>query len=242
MTIPLSRTRSRTSIRLVPPAARSTAIVKAPYSFLSVRSVPCATARRLGQRRQPAFHQSQLFTQLEVLLHHLLTAGRQMAVVSHQSRPMASALSIEQIMRRMRMVSSSTSASDTLISPPRRDLCPGRGRGHPPARRFHGSDWLSGRSACSRGNGPLITRGVQPRESCKTRANRRSIDRTTLILNGAGCIVQRGSNYGRARSVRRRLYSGRHMARYTVLLAAALARFPLRRQPRTISSGSRSKS
>src|SRR5688572_31445570 len=81
MTIPLSRTRSRTSIRLVPPAARSTAIVKAPYSLLSVRSVPCATARRPGQRRQPAFHQSQLFTQLEVLLHHLLTAGRQMAVV-----------------------------------------------------------------------------------------------------------------------------------------------------------------
>src|SRR5688500_7692637 len=81
MTIPLSRTRSRTSIRLVPPAARSTAIVKAPYSFLSVRRVPGTTAGRFGQRRQPAFHQSQLFPQLEVLLHDLLTPRRQVTVV-----------------------------------------------------------------------------------------------------------------------------------------------------------------
>ena len=168
MTIPLSRTRSRTSIRLVPPAARSTAIVKAPYSFLSVRSVPCATARRLGPA-SPAgvpsistVHAARGSPASPA--HGRATDGGRI----HQSRPMASALSIEQIM--MRMVSSSTSASDTLISPPRRDLCPGRGRGHPPARRFHGSDWLSGRRHAVEEMGPLITREACNRASRAKRA------------------------------------------------------------------------
>src|SRR5687767_2427575 len=76
MTIPLSRTRSRTSIRLVPPAARSTAIVTAPYWFLLRTS-----SGSPRQRREPAFHHPQLLAQLQVLLHHLLASRRQMTVV-----------------------------------------------------------------------------------------------------------------------------------------------------------------
>src|SRR4051812_25489175 len=83
MTIPLSRTRSRTSIRLVPPAARSTAIAKTPWSRSvpgRCRRAPAAAARR-RQCRHALFEQTKLLAQLEVLLNDLLAARRKMAVV-----------------------------------------------------------------------------------------------------------------------------------------------------------------
>src|SRR5690242_388867 len=83
MTIPLSRTRSRTSIRLVPPAARSTAISKTPWSRSVLgrsRRAP-ATAGCRGQRGEPTFKRMELLAQLEVLLHHLFATGREMPVV-----------------------------------------------------------------------------------------------------------------------------------------------------------------
>src|SRR3954467_15892108 len=66
MTIPLSRTRSRTSIRLVPPAARSTGIGYSceSYQALSERPGSGSTARK---RRQPALQHSDFSLQFLIL-------------------------------------------------------------------------------------------------------------------------------------------------------------------------------
>src|SRR4051794_21439540 len=96
MTIPLSSTRSSTSMRLVPPAARSTAILPAPYrgghegpprvrdrgSRQMISNRRCVTAALLLGARSPPRRRrarqgchaplelAQLPPQLEVLLHH----------------------------------------------------------------------------------------------------------------------------------------------------------------------------
>src|SRR6185436_18633144 len=84
MTIPLSSTRSRTSIKLVPPAARSTAIEHS----LCRRSV-CQRQRLPGRRRgSPAaercelsLERAHLLLQLRVFGRQQLLAGRQVMIV-----------------------------------------------------------------------------------------------------------------------------------------------------------------
>src|SRR6185436_18241015 len=85
ITIPLSRTRSRTSIRLVPPAARSTGI-----GHSLCRTSVCVRAHLLprGRRRASARHRRQLplerahlLAQVVVLGRQRLLAGRQMMIV-----------------------------------------------------------------------------------------------------------------------------------------------------------------
>src|SRR5713226_8351925 len=71
MTIPLSRTRSRTSIRLVPPAARSTGINDSLLQ--SRRAAP-------GKRRDLTFESSHLLLQLLVLRRECLLARREMMI------------------------------------------------------------------------------------------------------------------------------------------------------------------
>src|SRR5437762_3935852 len=71
MTIPLSSTRSRTSIRLVPPAARSTGIEHS--LFHRGRTTP-------HQRRQLTLERAHLFLQLLVLRRERLLAGREMVI------------------------------------------------------------------------------------------------------------------------------------------------------------------
>src|SRR2546428_12076444 len=78
MTMPLSRTRSRTSIRLLPPAARSTAIGK----LLSrVSPVAPASRARPRQRGDPAFETLHLITQLQIFLKHLFPPRREVPIV-----------------------------------------------------------------------------------------------------------------------------------------------------------------
>ena len=75
MTMPLSRTRSRTSMRLVPPASSFDG--HREDSLVGCQSLPVADRRRRGaprQRRDPPFEQPELLTKLEVLLQHLLAA------------------------------------------------------------------------------------------------------------------------------------------------------------------------
>src|SRR5688572_5853568 len=86
MTMPLSSTRSSTSMRLVPPAARSTVILTAP-SFStrteagSSRARPALPSGRRRQRQHPLLQLAQLLAQRQVLLYHLLAAGREVPVV-----------------------------------------------------------------------------------------------------------------------------------------------------------------
>src|SRR3954447_6704746 len=80
ITIPLSRTRSRTSIRLVPPAARSTGI----RPSLCRTSSDCALSRRRPsprQRRQLPLERAHLLFQVVVLGRQRLLAWRQMVIV-----------------------------------------------------------------------------------------------------------------------------------------------------------------
>src|SRR6185436_111456 len=78
MTMPLSRTRSRTSIRLLPPAARSTAM----WELLS-RVSAIASASRAGTRQgsNPAFEALHLLAQVQILLKHLFAPRREVTVV-----------------------------------------------------------------------------------------------------------------------------------------------------------------
>src|ERR1700704_1645018 len=84
MTMPLSSTRSRTSIRLVPPAARSTDIVGLLVVSHQKQSLslwggypPALASTRPRQRGQATLKDSQLLAQLMILLHHMLAPGRQ---------------------------------------------------------------------------------------------------------------------------------------------------------------------
>src|SRR5690349_16639216 len=81
ITIPLSSTRSRTSIRLVPPAARSTGIRHSLKSSSST-SVLADRRRRAAarQRRDLPFERAHLFAQLFVLGRQRLLARRQMVI------------------------------------------------------------------------------------------------------------------------------------------------------------------
>src|SRR5687767_3657314 len=85
ITIPLSRTRSRTSMRLVPPAARSTAILCSCWRAPGLRSLSLAAGRRRGRQR---FHLSlelpELCSQLlrPDLRRPALGAGGQVAIVA----------------------------------------------------------------------------------------------------------------------------------------------------------------
>src|SRR5688572_12737701 len=74
MTIPLSRTRSRTSMRLVPPAARSTGI-----SLLCLRQ-PSRSGPPPGQRHKPSLQRADLFLQLLVLRRERVLAWRQVMI------------------------------------------------------------------------------------------------------------------------------------------------------------------
>src|SRR5713226_462468 len=76
MTIPLSRTRSRTSMRLAPPAARSTGI-GCSFDRLTQRRHGRSVA---GHRRQPPFERANLLLQLLVLGRHELLAGREVMI------------------------------------------------------------------------------------------------------------------------------------------------------------------
>src|SRR5918995_636380 len=83
MTMPLSRTRSRTSTRLVPPAARSTGIHAPPVQ----RRSPCrgsagaapyaltGSSRRVGQLAHLRFQPPDLFTELLVFAGHSPSGG-----------------------------------------------------------------------------------------------------------------------------------------------------------------------
>src|SRR5690242_5585993 len=80
ITIPLSSTRSRTSIRLVPPAARSTGI---RHSFghsieTRTRSPDCRPPSR--QRRNLPFERAHLLAQLFVLRRQRLFARREVVI------------------------------------------------------------------------------------------------------------------------------------------------------------------
>src|SRR5262245_51560662 len=83
MTMPLSSTRSRTSIRLVPPAARSTGIGQ--LLRVELQSVAALPWRRRGsptrQRRQPSLEPTHLFPQFIVFRRQRLLAGRQVVIV-----------------------------------------------------------------------------------------------------------------------------------------------------------------
>src|SRR5688572_19714249 len=92
MTMPLSSTRSRTSMRLVPPAARSTVILTAPSAMWAgaeapatgihaSRARPGLTASRARQGQDAQLQFAQLFTQREIFLYHLFASGRQVPVV-----------------------------------------------------------------------------------------------------------------------------------------------------------------
>src|SRR4051812_29366699 len=71
MTIPLSSTRSRTSIRLVPPAARSTGI---QHSLFQCGGAPP------HRRCELAFERPHLLLQLFVLRRQRLLAGREVVI------------------------------------------------------------------------------------------------------------------------------------------------------------------
>src|SRR5436853_1697527 len=71
MTIPLSSTRSRTSMRLVPPAARSTGIEHS--LFQRGRAAP-------HHGRQLTFERAHLFLELFVLRRERLLARREMVI------------------------------------------------------------------------------------------------------------------------------------------------------------------
>src|SRR5437879_1002912 len=77
MTIPLSRTRSRTSIRLVPPAARSTGIGhSSDHSFL----LHCRNRSAPGDGGQPALERANLLFQLFVLGREHLFPRREVMI------------------------------------------------------------------------------------------------------------------------------------------------------------------
>jgi hypothetical protein len=122
MTIPLSRTRSRTSIRLVPPAARSTGIEHS-FNFLRWRLLhACHSAvLAIGRRRERAANcrssARTCFRRFSFSADSRCLPGDRWWSNFHQSSPICSALSIEQMSSRIRIVSSSTSARDTFISP-----------------------------------------------------------------------------------------------------------------------------
>ena len=123
MTMPLSRTRSRTSMRLVPPEARSTGMLITPWFLSSGRRAvfapPLPACLGCGSQRGDL-----LLQQADLLPQHLVLEGQcrrapteRLGSWRHQSSPICSALSIEQTSSRMRMVSSSTSARETRMSP-----------------------------------------------------------------------------------------------------------------------------
>src|SRR5262249_25677310 len=117
MTMPLSSTRSRTSMRLVPPLVRSTGIDQSPCRLTSRppsrgvlprRAVSDATLRSSSRtcRRNSSFSADRRFR-----------FGARWASYFHQSRPICCALSMEHTIKRIRIVSNSTSASEILTSP-----------------------------------------------------------------------------------------------------------------------------
>src|SRR5580765_2438555 len=82
MTIPLSRTRSRTSIRLVPPAARSTGIGHSLCrTSISWHGLPRWRRAAARQRRELPFERTHLFAQPVVFRRQRLLARRQMVIV-----------------------------------------------------------------------------------------------------------------------------------------------------------------
>src|SRR3982751_5743329 len=83
MTMPLSRTRSSTSMRLVPPEARSTAM-KTPWMLRRVpRRGPAFRRRHLAsQRFDLALEQPHLFAQLILFQLDLVTPRREVLVIT----------------------------------------------------------------------------------------------------------------------------------------------------------------
>src|SRR3954463_10632314 len=84
MTMPLSSTRSRTSMRLVPPEALSTGIVRLPcwlHPAAARSGLPLGRGRLAGQRIHLALEQPDLLAKLFLLHFHLLPAGREVLVV-----------------------------------------------------------------------------------------------------------------------------------------------------------------
>src|SRR4051794_9689190 len=90
MTMPLSSTRSRTSMRLVPPEALSTGIVRLPCwlcPVVSRRALPLGRRRPAGQRIHLALEQPDLVAKLFLLHFHLLPARREVLVVPPPVEP-----------------------------------------------------------------------------------------------------------------------------------------------------------
>src|SRR6187455_3358958 len=94
MTIPLSSTRSRTSIRLEPPAARSTAI-HCLLGNLPLRSPPIeplgaqsgSALRRTWRRFQLPLESSNFFLELLVFHRQLVAPQREMTIVTPPVQP-----------------------------------------------------------------------------------------------------------------------------------------------------------
>src|SRR5581483_921581 len=90
MTIPLSSTRSRTSMRLVPPEALSTGIVRLPCWLGSVAACSGLAAGRRRPARQRfhlALEQADLVAKLLLLHLHLLPSGGEVLIVPPPVEP-----------------------------------------------------------------------------------------------------------------------------------------------------------
>src|SRR4051812_34515053 len=82
ITIPLSRTRSRTSIRLVPPAVRSMGIEHSLCrTSVWVRALSWRRRSPARQRRQLSLERADLLAQLVIFCRQRLFSRRQMVVV-----------------------------------------------------------------------------------------------------------------------------------------------------------------
>src|SRR5205823_13845380 len=82
MTIPLSSTRSRTSMRLVPPGARSTAILCSCSETQTVSTSPTGSATRRGERFHTRLQLSDLCSKILVLRYAApQLSWRQIAIV-----------------------------------------------------------------------------------------------------------------------------------------------------------------
>lgn len=140
MTIPLSSTRSRTSIKLDPPDTRSTAISSSrrsvqfvslyrpaespyfprllPYLFFFLRPLAdCARLRRTLSVRKSAEPNGTAPGGRPCTSRGARLPTVRFGSCFHQFSPICSALSTEQTSRRMRMVSSSTFAKEMRTSP-----------------------------------------------------------------------------------------------------------------------------
>src|SRR5947209_3824513 len=84
MTIPLSRTRSRTSMRLVPPAARSTGIGDSSTHFFLRRGRNRSAS---GNGSEPALERTDLFLEFLVLSRQHLFAGRKVMIETPPIEP-----------------------------------------------------------------------------------------------------------------------------------------------------------